>query len=223
MKRKFLVIPALCVALAFGCDSDRRTAQSDGYQETDGLNEAEYAEGVEESVTDESLGGEGSFDVEVERTAAEGITEDTQEFLTSAASSSLLEVRLAQIALQEAQSQEVIEYAKMIENDHRKMNERLINLSQQKNFNLPETIKDEHEEKVEDLTEKTGQEFEKEYMNMQVDLHQKDIEKFQEMKGNVQDPAVSQWIDNSLSALRAHKEQAQIVLEKIQSNTNNNL
>ena len=60
MKLKFFILPAAFLALTFGCDSDRRTAQSDGYQETDGINQ-EYQENVEEANTDESLGGEGSF------------------------------------------------------------------------------------------------------------------------------------------------------------------
>ena len=222
MKRTFLVIPALCLALVFGCDGDRRTAQSDGYQETDGMNEAEYAEGIEESVTDESLGGEGSFDVEVERTAAMEITEDTQEFFTSAASSSLLEVRLAEIAKQEAQSQEIIEYAQMVEDDHRRVNEMLRELSLQKNFNLPETIKDEHEEKVEELTETSDSEFAKEYISMQVDLHQKDIDKFESALEEVQDQEVRQWIESTLTALRQHLEQAQQLQEQL-GGTNQNL
>lgn len=217
MKRNFLVIPAMCLAMAFGCDSDRRTAQSDGYQETDGLNEAEYAESIEEANTDESLGGEGSFDVETERTSAAGIQEETQEFLTNAASSSMMEVQMAQLAQEKAQSQEVKDYAQMIEQDHKNANEKLKSIAQQNNINLPETMMQEQEEKMQDLREKTGSEFDKEYMSMQVDLHEKDIEKFEDMKNDVQDQEIKQWIDNTLTTLRQHKEQAQQIKEQIKS------
>lgn len=217
MKLKFFILPAAFLALTFGCDSDRRTAQSDGYQETDGINQ-EYQENVEEANTDESLGGEGSFDVDVERTSAEGIQEDTQEFLTNAASSSMLEVELAQLAQEKAQSQEVRDYAQMIANDHQQANERLMNIAQQKNINLPETMKDEHEEKMQDLREKSGSEFDEEYMSMQVDLHEKDIDKFTDMQEEVQDQEIKQWVDNTLASLRQHKEQAQIVKEKVETN-----
>lgn len=217
MKRKFLIIPALCLTVAFGCDSDRRTAQSDGYQETEGLNEAEHAEGLEEANRDESLGGEGSFDVETERTSASGMEGETSEFITEAASSSMLEVELANLAEEKALSPKVKEYAQMIENDHKQANQKLKDLAQQKNINLPATLMDDHQDKMKDLREKSGDDFDKEYMSMQVDMHEKDIEKFESMKEDVQDQEIQQWVDNTLPKLREHKDQAQQLLDQLEN------
>ena len=203
MKRRFLILPAICLSLVFGCDGDRRAGQSEGYQETEGLNEANETE------IDGGLG------VDTERTSAEGIEDATVEFVNEAASSSLMEVELARIAQEKAQMQQVKDYALMIENDHQQANQELQIIAQQENLNLPENLKENHQEKVQKLQELSGAEFDKEYMAMMVDLHEKDIEKFEGKQEEVQDAELKNWINNTLTILRQHKEQAVQITEQL--------
>ncbi len=210
MKRRFLILPALCLTLTFGCDSgDRRTAQSDGYQETEGLNEAETPDQA--------------FGTETERTSAAGLEEDTREFVTEAASSSMMEVELARLAQEKAQAQQVKDFAQMIANDHQQANQELQNLAQQKNINVPQTMKEDHREKMEDLREKTGSEFDKEYMDLMVEQHEKSIDKFESKQEEVQDPEVKNWVENTLTTLRQHKEQAEQINEQIGNSGSNSI
>lgn len=202
MKRKFLILPALCLTMIFGCDSgDRRAAHSDGYVETDGLNEA--------GDPDEG------FEIETERTSAAGLEEDTREFVTEAASSSMMEVELAQLAQDRAQSQQVKDYAQMIANDHQQANQELQNLAQQKNINVPQTMKEDHREKMENLRDKSGSEFDKEYMDLMVEQHENDIDKFESKQDEVQDQELKNWVDNTLTTLRQHKDQAEQIKEQV--------
>ena len=208
MKRRFLILPALCLSLIFGCDSDRRTAQNDGYEETEGMNNTDAPEQ--------------GFGIDTERTSAAGMEEDTREFITEAGSSSMMEVELAQLAREKAQSQQVKDYAQMIENDHQQANQRLQDLAQQKNIKIPQSMKEDHREKMEDLREKSGSEFDQEYMDLMVDQHEKDIDKFEDKRDEVQDQELQSWIDNTLTTLRQHKEQAEQIKEQV-SNGNNNI
>jgi putative membrane protein len=208
MKRNFLILPALSLALLFGCDSDRRTAQSDGYQEN-GI--------TENNETDSEFG----TTTDMERTSAEGaegLQEETVEFVNIAAASSMLEVELGQLAQEKAQSQEVKDFAQMMINDHNQANEKLQNSIQDNNIDLPQNLKEDQEDKMQNLRDLSGQEFDKEYMSMMVDMHEKDIDKFENMKEqNVQDQELQTWVDNTLTTLRQHHEQAKQIKEQLEN------
>lgn len=211
MKRNFLILPALSLALLFGCDSDRRTAQSDGYQEN-GLTENEAIED-ENGFSDRGL-----EENEFERTSAEGLQEETVEFVNKVAASSMLEVELGQLAQNKAQSQEVKNFAQMMINEHRQANEKLQSSIQDNNIVLPENLKENQEDKMQELRDLSGKEFDKEYMSMIVDMHEKDIDKFENMKDqNIQDQELQSWIDNTLTTLRQHHEQAKQIKEQVEN------
>lgn len=206
MKRRFLILPALCMGLIFSsCESDRRTAQGDGYEQAE--------------QTEEGFGNDTEYGVETERTSAAGnMEEDTREFVEETASSSMMEVELAQLAQQNAQSQEVKDYAQMIETDHKEANERLKTIAQQKNITVPAEMKDDHRSDIDDLRDKTGEEFDKDYMDKMVSAHEDDISKFEDMRKDVQDPDLQSWIDNTLTSLRHHKEEAERIKENVGGN-----
>lgn len=206
MKRRFLILPALCMGLLFSsCDNDRRTAQGEGYEPTE--------------QTENGLANETEYGLETERTSAPGnLEEDTRDFVEEAASSSMMEVELAQLAQQNAQSQEVKDYAQMIENDHQQANERLRSIAQQKNITIPESMKDDHRSEIDDLRDKTGQEFDQDYMDKMVSEHEDDISKFEDMREDVQDPDLQSWIDNTLTTLRQHRDEAERIKESVGGN-----
>jgi putative membrane protein len=208
MKRNFLILPAFSLALLFGCDSDRRTAQSDGYQEN-GITETNETDSEFGTTTD------------MERTSAEGaegLQEETVEFVNTAAASSMLEVELGQLAQEKAQSQEVKDFAQMMINDHNQANEKLQNSIQDNNIDLPQNLKEDQEDKMQNLRDLSGQEFDKEYMSMMVDMHEKDIDKYENMKEqNIQDQELQTWVDNTLTTLRQHHEQAKQIKEQLEN------
>lgn len=202
MKSKFLILPALCFGLVFSsCDTDRRTAQGEGYEQTE-----------------EGVGDGTEYGVETERTSAGGMEEDTRNFVEEAASSSMMEVELAQLAQEKAQSQDVKDYAQMIENDHKQANDRLRSIAQNKNITLPAGMKEDHREEIEDLRDKSGQEFDQEYMDKMVSEHEDDISKFEDMREDVQDTELRSWIDNTLTTLREHRDEAERIKERIGGN-----
>lgn len=205
MKRIFLILPALCMTMLFSCEPDRRTAQSDGYEDN-GLNEGSELANEEFVTTD------------MENTSAAGaLEEEAREFVNEAASSSMLEVELGQLAQEKAQSQEVKDFAQMMVNDHRQVNENLQAVAQGKNVEIPQILKEDHQDKMENLREKSGQEFDKEYMSIIVDMHEKDIDKFESMRDEVQDPELQSWIDNTLASMRQHREEAERIKEQVEN------
>ena len=211
MKRIFFIIPALSLALVFGCDSDRRTAQADGYQDSGRLHEeVDDAETIGEKIREEE-----PLDVEMEKTAADGVLEEKQQFFTYALSGSMLEIQMAQLALATAESQEIKDYAQMIAKEHQEVNEALRVIAEEKEFNLPLTMMEKQEEKLDELQEAKGAEFDRTYLNMQIEMHQQSIDQFESMQPEIEDQELSQWIDNTLPILRQHLEQALQIQEQI--------
>lgn len=197
-----MILPALCLALLFGCESDRRSAQSEGYQE-EGLPEQEYEAGdVEEPA--------------VEKTAA-ALSEEARQFVLEASANSMMEVELGQLAQEKAQSQEVKDFAQMMVNDHQQLNQNLQNALQDNPISMPEHLKAKQQEKLQELQNESGREFDKEYMQTMVEAHEEAIENFENVRNEVQDAELQAWIDKGLNTLRQHYEQAKQLNEQLEN------
>jgi putative membrane protein len=182
MKMNIIVAGIFCLSLAAACEPDRRTAQNEGYIDT----------------TDQGT------------VAAddEGVLDDnTREFVNEAASGGMMEVELGKLAQEKATNQQVKDFGAMMVKDHSQANEKLKSIAQNKNIQLPTSMKEEHQEHVTKLRNLSGQEFDKEYVNLMVEDHEEDISKFEDMQGNVKDQELKQWVDNTLPTLRTHKQQ----------------
>ncbi|CAN5128524.1 hypothetical protein BH23BAC1_BH23BAC1_29990 [soil metagenome] len=143
-----------------------------------------------------------------ERLANNDDLEDDSEFVVEAASGSMMKVELGKIAAERANSPQVKNFAQKIANDHSKANERLKTIAQRKNIALPASLPNEHQRKVENLREKSGSEFDKEYMDLMVEDHEDDVDKFEKAADDLNDNELRVWASETLPTLRQHKEEA---------------
>ena len=141
--------------------------------------------------------------------------EEDAEFAVEAADGGLLEVELGTMALTKAASPEVKQFAQKIVDDHTKANNELKALAQKKNITLPTSMGDEHKRKYENLQEKSGTEFDKEYMDLMVKDHKADIREFEEQAEDGNDPEIKEWASSKLPALRHHLEEAERLHETV--------
>lgn len=147
-------------------------------------------------------------------------TEDDAEFAVEAADAGLMEVQLGTMALTKASSPQVKQFAQMMVDDHTKANNELKALAQQKNLSLPTTLGNERQRKFENFNEKTGAEFDKEYMDQMVKDHKETINKFEEEAEDGKDAELKSWASSKLSALRQHLQEAERIQEAIKNNKN---
>lgn len=198
MKKNLFVIGILSLTMLAACDSDRRTAQNEGYQDT--VPEGRSSEAV---MTDNTQSQSG---------------DNTQEFLTEAASGGMMEVELGRIAQEKATNQEVKNFAAMMVKDHSQANEQLKSVAQSKNMQLPAQMMEDHQKEVDRFRNmQAGQDFDKEYVDLMVEDHEEDVSKFESAQNDVQDPEIKQWVSNTLPTLRQHKEH----IDKIKETMNN--
>lgn len=138
-----------------------------------------------------------------------GVTENESEFMVKAAAGGMAEVELAKLAQQKATNANVKSFANMIVTDHTKANEELKALAATKNVTLPASISEDHQKHMNELTEKTGRDFDDAYIDMMVDDHQEDVDLFD--KWSEKDDAsaeVKAFAAKTLPTLRMHLEEA---------------
>lgn len=146
--------------------------------------------------------------------------EEGAEFAVEAANGGLLEVQLGTLALTKATTPEVKQFAQMMVDEHGKANNELKALAQQKNITLPTTMSDDYQKKYDKLNEKSGIEFDKEYMDLMVKDHKEDVRKFEKQAEKGDDSDIKAWASRTLPTLKHHLEVAEateeIVKEKKQ-------
>jgi putative membrane protein len=132
----------------------------------------------------------------------------TTMFMTKAASGGMMEVQLGQLAQQQGQSQRVKDFGAMMVRDHGKANDELKSLASAKNVTLSDSLTAEHKRHVTSLQNKKGTAFDKAYMSMMVQDHQKDIQEFEKASNNLSDGEVKAFATRTLPVLKAHLDSA---------------
>jgi putative membrane protein len=131
---------------------------------------------------------------------------DSKQFAMKAAEGGMLEVKLAQLAQQKSQSQEVKQLAQQLEQDHNMANQQLMQVAKQKNINLPTDLKGECQETYQAFQQLQGKDFDNAFLLHNVKDHLKDIMMFQKEAQNGTDQEIKQWAMQTLPKLRQHAQ-----------------
>jgi putative membrane protein len=140
---------------------------------------------------------------------------DDKDFVKDAAKGNQFEVQAGQLAEQQGKSDMVKNLGQKISSDHQKANDQLKQVASQKNVDIPKEPANKGE--LDDLKDLSGDEFDKKYVELMVDDHKKDIEKYQKQAEESNDPAVKKYAEDNIAVLREHlqmSEQTQAALEK---------
>lgn len=140
---------------------------------------------------------------------------EASDFAVEAASSSMMEVEMGKIASEKATSPQVKQFAQKMVNDHSAANTKLKQIAQAKNITLPDSLPEDHKDHLKDLREKSGNEFDKEYMSMMVDEHKDDVDKFESASNDLDDPDLKAFASETLPKLRQHREEAEKIHESV--------
>lgn len=137
------------------------------------------------------------------------------EFAVAAADGGMLEVTLGKLAQTKSTTPAIQELGKTMELDHSKANEELTALAGQKNITLPDSLSDKNQRMVDDLSQKTGKDFDKAYADIMVDDHQEDIDAFRKQSEKGNDGELKAWATAKLPILAHHLEMAKLTRETL--------
>jgi putative membrane protein len=127
-----------------------------------------------------------------------------REFMEKAAQGGMAEVQLGEVAATRAQNEEVRAFAQKMVNDHSKANAQLKTLVAQKGAASPAGVNSEQQQGMEKLSKLSGAAFDKEYVRMMVEDHEKDVAEFQKQAGGGSDADLKQFATETLPTLKMH-------------------
>jgi putative membrane protein len=127
----------------------------------------------------------------------------------------MLEVQLGQLAVSKASSPSVKKFGQSMIDDHSKANEELKSLAAQKNITLPAALSDKNQKKYDELSGKTGPEFDKAYSKFMVDDHKEDIDEFKKEAEKGDDPDLKSWAAGKISVLEHHLMMAEAARDEV--------
>ncbi len=188
MKR--LLLPALLAAalVIAGCSQNRANPRN------------ENGENQSTAGQDNAAGQNGS---------PNALNADDKGFAQQAATGGQAEVALAELAEQNAQSQQVKDFAKKMIDDHGQANQQLQQIASKKDLDMPTMVPTEAQEEKDKLSKLHGAAFDKEYMRYEVQDHKQDVQDFQKAQNEVSDPDLKQFASQTLPIIEQHLKLAE--------------
>jgi putative membrane protein len=127
-----------------------------------------------------------------------------QAFLETALDRSRREMRLAELALNQAANSDVRAFALQLSSEHRSLSESLEGLLRKKGVAVPATPEGPIEN-YQRLTEMTGADFDREFVNMMAKLHDELVTLFEQAIADAKDAEVREMVGRQLPILRDHR------------------
>ncbi len=135
---------------------------------------------------------------------SEGDKTDATDFAMKAAEGSMFEIEAGKLAQQKGTNPMVKEMAAMIVADHTKASDELMALAKTKNITLPTALSQDKMDKIKDLNEKSGKDFDEKFIDMMEDDHEKDVKMFRKASEDLEDSELKTWAGATLPTLEKH-------------------
>lgn len=143
------------------------------------------------------------------------LDKNSSTFAMEAASGGMMEVTMGQLAQQKGNSQRVKDYGAMLVSDHSKVNTELSNIAAAKNAQLPSALEQKQQKHIDDLSKKEGADFDRAYIKMMVNDHEKDIKAFEKAAASSSDNTLKEFATRTLPVLRAHLDSAKAIQQSL--------
>lgn len=139
------------------------------------------------------------------------------DFIVEAVAGNFEELKLAQLAQQKSTHSDVIEIAKMLEEEHELFLTELKGLANKKGIAIPLEETEAAKKDRSALADKSEDDFNKKWCNMLIEKHEKNIDKFESAWKKADDVDLRDWINKTLPALKEHHEHLRQCESKLNS------
>lgn len=144
-------------------------------------------------------------------TASTPLSKADSSFVMEAAAGGLMEVQAGQLAQQNATSQRVKDFGGMMVTDHSKANDELKSYASSHGITLPDSLPASMKKHLDAMKNMKGSAFDKHYVSMMVEDHQKDVAKFKKESTDANDAQLKTWAGNTLPTLQKHLDSIQAI------------
>lgn len=132
------------------------------------------------------------------------VDEADSKFATTAAVGGMAEVELSKLALQKSSNAQVKEFATMMVTDHGNANMELMEIAKTKNITLPSTLDADHQKKLDDLSKKSGAEFDKAYVSDMIDGHKSTLKLMEDESKDAKDTELKAFAAKTAPIVQSH-------------------
>ncbi|MGN2243888.1 DUF4142 domain-containing protein [Frateuria sp. GZRR33] len=141
---------------------------------------------------------------------------DKTAFMKKAASDGKAEVQICQMALRQSDDPQLKQVAQRLLDDHTQANQQLQQIAQRENVSLPEQLMPEDQQKLQKLQGKSGKAFDKEWTQMNLTDHRKDIKLFSMAGEKLDDQPTRQFAQSTLPKLKTHLQLVEQLTQQAQ-------
>jgi putative membrane protein len=139
-----------------------------------------------------------------------GIAPKTQDFVTEAANSDMLEIATSKLVAGKADTKDK-SFAEQMIKDHTATSDELKALvgNGKVKADLPTAMDKAHQSKLDDLAKRNGDDFRKQYEDMQVSAHKDAVSLFERYAKGGDNADLKDWAGKTLPKLQGHLKMAQ--------------
>ncbi|MBO3461360.1 MAG: DUF4142 domain-containing protein [Aetokthonos hydrillicola CCALA 1050] len=139
-----------------------------------------------------------------------------KEFMTKAAQSDNTEIQISKLALQKSQDKTVRNFAQEMIRDHTNSSNQLKQIAERKGFTLPKGVGADNQALVTGLKNTSGSQFNRAYMQGQIQAHTKTEAEYQKYIKQGQDPDLQAFANKISPIVAEHLQMAQKNVAQLQ-------
>ena len=132
------------------------------------------------------------------------IDQEDSLFAAKAAAGNLAEIEMGNLAIKNGKSKRVKNFGLMMVKDHGKANTKLMAMATAKKLTLPTEPGADEQKMLALLAKKSGNDFDKAYVNMMIEDHKNDVSDFTAASTKIQDPDIKAYAKKTLPVLQKH-------------------
>ena len=214
MKRTSFLLVALLLVLTIGCKKKEEATNTAGTETSATTSSATDTSGTTPTGTSGTSNTAGTTST-TGSTSAAPLSDSEKKFAMKAAEGGLMEVNLGNLAASKATNPDVKAFGQRMQTDHGKAGDELMKVAKAKGFDLPTTPNAETQKASDELSKKSGAAFDKAYMKMMVEDHDKDVAEFKKEQSSVKDGDLKGWLDKTIPVIEDHKKSAHDINKKL--------
>jgi putative membrane protein len=203
MKKKLIFESLIVASLAVACNSS-----GNGSSSTD-------SSAVKTDSGTSSMGADtGSSTKKIEANPV-SVSKADSTFMIAAANAGMTEVTLGNIAVSNSANDKVKEFGQMMIKDHTTAGDQLKKIAGTRNIMLPDSLSKESRKHVNDMEKKKGKDFDRAYINMMVEGHQKVLKQFEEEQQKGSDSELKAFVSQTIPVIKGHLDAVKSIKESM--------
>lgn len=152
-----------------------------------------------------------ALDSNSSRISSTPLEKNDADFVVEVTNGGMKEIALGKMAQDKSSNQRVKDFGAMMITDHTKAGEKLQEIAAAKNIVLPATLGDDAKKDSADLSKKSGADFDKAYIKMMVDDHEKVVKSFEKEINDCKDPDLKNFTTTTIETIRMHLDSAKAI------------